>query len=82
MPNKQESDAEMNSASSSSELAEVVKPEVPQLKTKAGSDGAISTMQRILRDKTAPITGIKLGKRRRSENQCIEASWQDFLKDQ
>ena len=51
------------------------------LKAKAHSNDAISSLKRTLEEKSGPIVGIKLGKRRRSEN-SIDEQWENFLQEQ
>ena len=54
---------------------------MPALNKKSQSDDVISSMRR-LQEKTVPLDAVKLGKRRRSENEaCTEDQWQDFLND-
>ena len=54
---------------------------MPELNKKSNSDDVISHMRR-LQATTVPLNAVKLGKRRRSENECIDDQWQDLINDQ
>ena len=55
---------------------------MPALNKKSNSDDVMISMRR-LQEKTVPFNAVKLGKRRRSENEaCLDDQWQNFLNDQ
>ena len=54
--------------------------EMSPIKVKSKSDDVIASMQH-LRAKVNPITGVKLGKRRRTD-ECLEETLQDLVNDQ
>ena len=54
---------------------------MPILNKKSDSDDVMNHMRR-LQATTVPLDAVKLGKRRRSENECIEDQWQNLINDQ
>ena len=80
MSNKSDRDVYMQTETSSPDFG-MEEESMPPLNKKSQSDDIISSM-RVLQESTVPLDAVKLGKRRRSENEaCIDEPWQDFLND-